>query len=135
MSEAFREDARRPTDSDRRDPDWKPLDEGGRQDVIAREVIKAHPPLSSCRCCGYYANIAKENDVCEICGWQHYAAQESDPDTETGPNDVPLRAAQANFVQMGASSERLRGKVRAPTSYDYLDPEWKPLDGGSRKKA
>lgn len=128
-SAVFKQDVRPPAARHFRDPDFRPLDEGGQQDVLARDIIQGRrqpPRLLSCRCCGYYRNVAKEHDVCEICGWQHNVAQESDPDTEVGPNDVTLRAAQANFVQFGASSERVRGQVR-PTSYGDLDPEWKRL--------
>jgi hypothetical protein len=39
MSADFKDDARKPTASDRRNPDWKPLDEGGKQDVIAQDII------------------------------------------------------------------------------------------------
>ena len=82
----------------------------------------------TCPCCGY-RSVASEQDICQVCGWQHDTAQEAEPYTDSaGPNPVSLKEAQANFATIGASTPRLVHRVEPDGMTHYSrDPQWLPL--------
>ena len=80
--------------------------------------------LITCPCCGFQS-ITGEYDICQICGWEHDLAQESQPDDANGPNFVSLRIAQQNFVRLGYSERPLRSSI--DLSKFAKDRHWSPL--------
>ncbi len=87
--------------------------------------------LFTCPCCGYKA-LDEEPlgtfNICPICFWEDDGVQFDDPDYEGGANHVSLRQAQRNFMEIGASEERVLRFVTKPEGKFLRDPNWKPLD-------
>jgi hypothetical protein len=78
----------------------------------------------ACPCCGYLV-IYDTYDICPICGWEHDPVQADDPDYGSGANKVSLREAQQNYLRVGRADDPPTVRVRAPTTTDRRDPNWR----------
>ncbi|MCL2776892.1 MAG: hypothetical protein FWD73_02730 [Polyangiaceae bacterium] len=70
-----------------------------------------------CPCCGFLTQAMVPLglfDSCPVCYWADDPMQAHYPDS-AGANAVSLNVAKKNFATFGASEERFRGEVRAPT--------------------
>jgi len=55
----------------------------------------------TCPCCGYKTldeEAMGTYEICELCGWEDDAVQNSDPDYVGGANGISLREAQHEFL-------------------------------------
>ena len=88
-----------------------------------------------CPCCGYKTidddglgrGIRGTFDICEICYWKDSILQTANPDYEGGANGIPLRQAQKNLMQFGASDKRVISFVRKTNEHDTRDSEWRHI--------
>jgi hypothetical protein len=70
-----------------------------------------------CPCCGHRTLVERGAfETCPVCFWEDDGQDEADADKiRGGPNgSLSLRAARANFEQVGASDARNLGLVRKP---------------------
>ena len=83
-----------------------------------------------CPCCGYlvFSGPPGTDDICSICRWQDDVPSLREVTISIGPNKVSLIEGQRNFAAFGASAPRFRERVRAPSSMDQRDPDWRPID-------
>jgi hypothetical protein len=91
---------------------------------------RATPALMSdypCPCCGYLVFGAPPGsfDICPICFWEDDVAQLRFVDLAGGANSPSLFEAQRNFQGFGSCERRLVPKVRAASTTDTKDPEWR----------
>jgi len=62
-----------------------------------------------CDCCAsssLYKEPPDSCEICPVCEWQQDSVQYSDPDLDSGPNQVSLNQARENFKNFGASDLR-----------------------------
>ncbi|MEU6246632.1 CPCC family cysteine-rich protein [Glycomyces sp. NPDC047010] len=86
-------------------------------------------PRYPCPCCGFIVHEATgAHEVCPICGWQDDPVQLRWPEYRGGANKPSLIEAQRNFREIGASTERRRGRVRPPRPDEAKDPGFRPVD-------
>ena len=84
--------------------------------------------MFTCPCCGYLTSSGPgSHDICPICDWEDDLSQLRFPET-TGPNDVSLIEAQANFTAKGAKAAHHVRHVRPANRHDARDPSWRRLD-------
>lgn len=83
---------------------------------------------STCPCCGY-KSLDSEHfyDVCPICYWTDDYSQFLNPDLKGGANNVSLREAQKNFMELGACDKGMTHCARKPKADEIRDENWKPL--------
>ena len=75
------------------------------------------PARFTCPCCGYltlHERRLGSYAVCPVCRWEDDPAQSRRPDLAGGANRMSLNAARANFLRIGAKSDRYLGTVRRP---------------------
>lgn len=80
----------------------------------------------TCPSCGYQT-ITDEWDICPVCGWEYDEFQNASPDDDNGPNRVPLRIAQRNFLRHGTAKPGLREPAPNPSESYERDSNWHPL--------
>jgi len=82
-----------------------------------------------CPCCGFvvFSGPPGTEEMCPICGWQDDLSQLRFPGEGGGANQPSLVEAQKNFARLGASTETLVTKVRAPSPLEQKDPTWRPI--------
>ncbi len=73
-----------------------------------------------CDCCGYRTLLnAGHYEDCPVCGWEDDRCDttriKGGPDAPSGPNRISLTQARENYATFGASLERRKQWVRAPT--------------------
>lgn len=74
-------------------------------------------PRFPCPCCGYLtlADAPPGSWVyCEVCRWEDDQPQFDDIDYPVGANRQSWREARRSYAAIGASSERVRARARAP---------------------
>ena len=84
-----------------------------------------------CPCCGYKTYCDKPDgtyDICPVCFWEDDPVQMNEPNFEGGANHVSLKQAQKNFLEFGASEERVKQYVRQPKIDEPKDLAWRLLD-------
>lgn len=83
-----------------------------------------------CPCCGHltFREPPGSYDICPLCFWEDDNIQLRWPDWATGANKASLIQAQRNFVEFGASEQRLIKYVRPPTPTQPIEPGWRPVD-------
>ena len=70
-----------------------------------------------CACCGYLTLTEpgpNTYEICPVCGWENDRLQQEDPSLDVGANPVTLEVARQTFARIGASTEDLVGRLRAP---------------------
>ncbi|MGE0535921.1 MAG: CPCC family cysteine-rich protein [Pirellulales bacterium] len=117
--------SRRPTRSDRRDPNWQ----------LLRALASPFSPnadslirIVTCPCCGFRTNLGE----CDFCCWR-YLLGHRDPRDHSKPNPIRLRKAQQNFVEHGVwttGHDEWDQPFEPRTLPDpaLKDPNWRPLD-------
>ena len=89
------------------------------------------PRVGNCLCCGYVTlseNSPGSDKICEICFWQDDVTDALVYESATGPNGASLKMARLNFLDFGASDERLFDFVRNPTERDQPRIPFEALD-------
>ncbi len=83
-----------------------------------------------CPCCSYlvFAEAPGSYDICPICFWEDDAVQLRYADSDGGANRVSLLEGQRAYAAIGASEGRFLTHVRQPTSGDWREAGWRPLD-------
>ena len=83
-----------------------------------------------CPCCGYrvFDDPPGSFQHCPICGWQDDNFQLRYAGESLGSNPVSLIEAQKNYAAFGATTKRLKSKVRKPTPDEAHDEDWRPID-------
>ena len=79
-----------------------------------------------CPCCDYYTFEEKPNGnytVCPVCFWEDDPIQFINADYEGGSNRFSLSQARQNFLDFGASDNKLRMHVRKPESDELFGIE------------
>jgi cysteine-rich CPCC protein len=75
------------------------------------------PSRCACACCGFLTrpgSLLGTFDTCPVCRWQDDPAQARRPDLAGGANCMSLNAARANFLRIGAKSDRHLDFARRP---------------------
>jgi hypothetical protein len=88
-------------------------------------------PSYPCPCCGYlvFAESPGSFDICPFCYWEDDALQlEFATTLAGGANGVTLAEAQRTYGSLAAGEGRLPPHLRAPSSTDLRDPDWRPVD-------
>lgn len=82
-----------------------------------------------CPACGHlvFAEAPGSDDICLVCFWEDDLTQLRWPELAGAKNEVSLKEAQRNFVELGASEERFRGDVRNATDSEPLDEGFRPI--------
>jgi hypothetical protein len=81
---------------------------------------------SMCLCCGYQG-ISGSRPKCRFCCWV-FSPQQECSDDAIGPNSVPLRVAQRNFMRLGAITADHVNEALKPGADDVKMPEWRPSE-------
>jgi len=83
-----------------------------------------------CPCCGHvvFTEPPGSYDICSICFWEDDVSQLRFPMMAGGANKPCLYEAQRNFLAFGAAEQRFAQNVRAPSSNDRREQDWRPLD-------
>src|SRR5688572_26719578 len=82
----------------------------------------------ACACCGFFVLDERGSyDICPICFWEDDIVQIADPWYDGGANSPALVQAQRTFSEIGAIEQRFTGHVRAPSSSEAKDPEWRAV--------
>ena len=68
------------------------------------------------------------DDICPICFWHDDSIDLETMYAPMGPNRVSLEQAQKNYINFGATTERLQEYVRKVTPDDIKDKDWRPID-------
>jgi Cysteine-rich CPCC len=59
--------------------------------------------LFQCPCCDFFTLDERAGyDICPVCFWEDDGTDLADPDGNSGPNHMSLRAGRENFRQLGA---------------------------------
>lgn len=81
--------------------------------------IRIDPALGArhaCPCCRFLTLPSRGwYEICPVCRWEDLGQDDHDADEyRGGPNRVTLTEARRNFLEFGASDERLKQRVRGP---------------------
>ena len=68
------------------------------------------------------------HQVCPICHWEDNLVQLRFPNMPGAANAVSLVIGQQNFKAFGATERRFLNDVRAPTTDDDLDADWRAFN-------
>ena len=80
----------------------------------------------TCPCCGHKTlDSFHDWDCCPVCCWEDDVL--GGIDCKSSANGMHLSQAQANFMLIGASSERRLQYARPAEAGEFLDVTWKPL--------
>lgn len=85
---------------------WVPSATG--KDVVRRGALPDQPQgaLKQCACCDYFTLPQRgQYDIGPVCFWEDSGQDLDALDTHSGPNDLTLREARANFARLGACDE------------------------------
>jgi len=69
--------------------------------------------LLQCACCDHFSLDDGEWEICPVCFWEDDGLGISEPDMASGPNQMTLRQARANFAEFGACDRRFLPNVIA----------------------
>ena len=74
----------------------------------------------ACQCCGFLTlDPDGIHDICPVCFWEDDPVQAEDPDFSGGANELNLREAQENYLEIGAISDQFVKDVRSPLKSEY----------------
>jgi hypothetical protein len=59
----------------------------------------------TCPCCGFVTlvNSSGGHDRCPVCYWEDDLYQLNNPEASDGANEISLKEAQRNFIEIGAA--------------------------------